>query len=382
MIEMMLAIAIGAIVVSIAMSMFAAIDRAQTRYERRFEASLGLGRIRFAASRAMEQLLVADSERPAELDDPENLEQLLLDGGASLGGGGRPRFILEPDPALPLMEYQPDPNAPAELFQPQRFEVTLRSAPVYALAAGGDSLALDDADALDDLIESMRRAAPRDRARDEDDADNAQDEDGGEEDSADDDLHVGDEEAEEAAAEDLREAPLAPGVRGVFELSADEDREPGEPISWTLWWCVIGDSFETASLDAAIDVSRRANVNRLMGDTIDEEDGSTRVKLAEGLRTVRWTARRDGESMDRLEVVWWRDLPAYVELETMTLDGRWNKWMFEVSWTQGPEPGTPESGAPAADEEGGEGDQDDGAESIPEDAKGAIDAAIGIGGDQ
>lgn len=384
MIEMMLAIAIGAIVISIALSMFAAIDRAQTRYERRFEASLGLGRIRFAASRAMEQLLVADSERPAELDEPENLEQLLLDGGASLGGGDRPRFILEPDPALPLMEYQPDPKTPVELIQPQRFEVALRSAPVYALAAGGDSLALDDADALDDLIESMRRATPRDRADADGSgkADGAQDEDADEQDSGDEEADAGDEDVEETSEADLREAPLAPGVRGVFELTPDEDRKPGEPISWTLWWRVIGASFETGSLDAALDLGRRANVNRLMGDTIDEEDGATRVKLAEGLRTVRWTARRDGEPMDRLEVVWWRDLPAYVELETMTLDGRWNKWMFEVSWTQGAEPGTPESGAPAADDGTDEDGEGNGAESIPEDAKGAIDAAIGIGGDQ
>lgn len=372
-IEMMLAIAIGGIVISIAMSMFLALDRAQQRLERRFEASLGLGRIRLAVSRAMEQLLVSDASRPAELNEPENLEQLLRDGGASLAGV-RPRFILEPDAALPLMEWQPDPQQPPELIQPQRFEVTLRSAPVYALASGGDSLALNDAEALDDLVESMRRAEPR-RSRPADDAEARQDE----EDDTDGELEE-EESSEDETEEDLEETPLAPGVRGVFELTVDEDRGLDEPLSWTLWWRVLGSSFETGTLDAALDVNSRAHVNRLLGDTINPEDDGARVKLAEGLRTVRWTARRDGESMDRLIVVWWRDLPAYVELETQTLDGRWNKWMFEVSWTQGAEPGTPQSNAPASPED--QSAPDGGGNRVPPEAADAVNRAIGIGGDK
>ena len=63
--------------------------------------------------------------------------------------------------------------------------------------------------------------------------------------------------------------------------------------------------------------------------------------MLSNLEWCRWEMVRQNETLSACEAIWAEDLPAYVTLEIKTKGGLWMKWMFEVDWTRGAEPGAP-----------------------------------------
>lgn len=101
-----------------------------------------------------------------------------------------------------------------------------------------------------------------------------------------------------------------PGIRGSFLLienarTATDIRDPG----WSLWWSpVVGD----------------------------------RVQVATGLRRLRWTLARTGETgltqHEQYSATLAMDLPAYAEVELEMVNGQYANLMFEIAWSTGEEP--------------------------------------------
>jgi hypothetical protein len=123
----------------------------------------------------------------------------------------------------------------------------------------------------------------------------------------------------------------------------DPNAQPG----WTLWYR------EMPPRSAAFDLSPDERARALAGDTsflttdidpadlaLDIDPASLRVvRLVSGLKTCHWRVFRRGEFSSRITAVSARELPAYVELTLETVGGRRENWMFEVGWSDGPEPG-------------------------------------------
>lgn len=199
------------------------------------------------------------------------------------------------------------------------------------------------------------------------------------------------------------ERPRAPGVRGVFELLPDSQEvaggvslagrsvravavDPGAPPTFSLWWRelppieVNADSDptllsgreseeESDNSGAALSESRtrdrssrsdrdgrsasdRARDRRggvLDGATLDRQidqlasasrGAGKRVRLLSGLTTCHWTAFRGRKERDKITAKFDRHLPAFIELEIVTAAGRRENWIFDIGWTNGPEPGS------------------------------------------
>jgi hypothetical protein len=117
-------------------------------------------------------------------------------------------------------------------------------------------------------------------------------------------------------------------IRGVFELrpSLKDDGEPvfsqdGSVRAWTLWW-------------------------RPLPRLAQDDDGTVRqvgvtpgvpVEVATDLAYCRWQVFDDRKRQADFAAVYFRDLPAYIEMEVMTVSGVWANWMFEVDWATGSE---------------------------------------------
>lgn len=159
------------------------------------------------------------------------------------------------------------------------------------------------------------------------------------------------------AADESEEVALSPGLRGVFEIHWDPDQSYNPRLasspsassgidesqgSWSLWWRPVPE----------IEVSLR-NAGEAIPDYLTEStlllaDGTPAADLARGsvmlasdLQTCRWEMVSRGVTTGTLSATWLDELPAYATLELRTRSGMWMKWMFEVDWTKGGEPGEP-----------------------------------------
>lgn len=166
------------------------------------------------------------------------------------------------------------------------------------------------------------------------------------------------ENVEQDAALEDEEVALAPGIRGVFELQWDPDditrRRPGDQPSpdggtWSLWWRLI----ETEEIDVLNEITNERTLTPreqlvLLRDRLGgNPQRRGMVQLASKLITCRWEAVRSGETLSNFTAYYQDELPAYITLEVETLSGQWMKWMFEVDWSRGEEPGTPIGGTGA-----------------------------------
>lgn len=165
--------------------------------------------------------------------------------------------------------------------------------------------------------------------------------------------------------------PRAPGVRGVFEILPD-DQEPraspalapsefavgAEGPTYSLWWRELPPRPADEDLTAegvdigdepAADESATAERARLRREKADAElvslsngDELTgkRERLLSGCKSIHWTALRGKKPRDKIIALYDKELPGYVELEFETATGRREKWMFEVAWVVGAEPGS------------------------------------------
>lgn len=155
--------------------------------------------------------------------------------------------------------------------------------------------------------------------------------------------------------EDLTDPALAPGLRGVFEILPDvSSKRPGESIVGTpvseheeaglaLWWrelrpinAMAGtNQHDQAAVNLRADELRRAEYAGAQ---------ATRIKLLGGLKAAEWRVLRSNREYRKMSARWAGELPAHVEFRFETLAGSREDWMFEVAWSNGPEPGAPLSG--------------------------------------
>jgi hypothetical protein len=178
---------------------------------------------------------------------------------------------------------------------PQRFELVLRTPPIF--------VAEDPDEALEpERLTRRERREERERR-----------------------------EADEEALLDLadEDVAVAPGLRGVFELTFDPapsalgsggDEPDG---TYSLWWREIG--AELASDPA-------------WSEPGEEQIG--RALLLSNLTYCRWEVFAKSERHEEIRAAWADELPAYVTLTVETAMGTWHQWLFEVAWSVGKEPGS------------------------------------------
>ncbi len=367
-VELSLAVVIGAMIAVTCFSLMAALSRTDKRLEQRQADTMAISLTHGTIERAMQQLLMDNATRPNELDDPENIDEYLADGGASRAST-RPRFLLEEDTRMqPVMRYQPDPMLPAQFVRPQRFEIALKILPVFTRTVEDDIQGLETPEAVQRYIDALEEHRRLVQAGDQE--------------------PVSSEELRRLSldAEEAEGPQASEGIRGVFELLPDREI----PGTWAMWWRAVDQAPTLEEELAAIDGDLVEELYEIPEDfehvdydnaiapglTLFEQvrmaQSSGRVRLMGNITKARWEVYRDSAFLDRIAVVWSQDLPAYVTLEVETASGRWNKWMFEVAWTRGSEPGQDIS-------TNNNRDDDDGRDAIDNDEEGVRDAG-GISG--
>lgn len=344
--ELILAVVLGAMVLTTALAIFVSLRNADRRNEERLVSTIQLSLTQRAIELSLRSLVLAPGTppRPAPADNRAG------DSFAVASPTPDPALAANETPALPrfILTASPDLERPMEwrdtrgvvhLVPPQRLEVVLERPPVF-----GEPLPGENYQPVVHRAYASRR--DRDRARDAARRD---------EERARRRASSGPSSSTDQPADpnlppdefDNAEPAIAAGVRGVFELtwvptpppvSASEPR-PTREGTWTLWWRTLP--------PLAAEHSTALTPTGLGVDEIIDDPMYRPVRLVAGLVTCRWEVVRAGETRDTMSATWWDELPAYVTLEIRTTSGKWSKWMFEVQGTRGPEPGT-EFGADAA----------------------------------
>jgi len=346
-IEVTLAVVMGAVLLAAAVAMFTTIERADAAATRRADEAFQLERVQRAVVRAMGSLLIATRE---ELERAEAARRALEEGvappeddpaaddDAGQGQAGqegqpgppdtgpaddtaeleeqlealRPRVLLETDPALEglvmtrRVRIGDSGLGPPQTTLPQRLELALSAPPV---TPGAEDL--------------RRRWEIADLGADP--------------------LEVGESVDDRGA------------VRGAF-VFRDEGRfnDLGLRV-FSLWWRPIAaDALEAmAQEEQAIDPA--------------VIDGS--VLLMDSLVWARWRFFKERQWRESFSAVGEIDLAAYAELELTTAQNTTHSWIFELAWTLGVDPTSEDEGDPAddqdADAEDREGPDPDGDEDAP-----------------
>ncbi|MBS0189056.1 MAG: hypothetical protein JSS51_13400 [Planctomycetes bacterium] len=129
-------------------------------------------------------------------------------------------------------------------------------------------------------------------------------------------------------------------LRGSFDIrpmltQANLDaRAEGRPILYELWWTPLAAANENTQNKTA--ASTEPSTQTLQDPRTLEPWGEP-VLLASNLVKCHWQFFSSGEKRSAHSAVWERELPAYVEFEIQTKTGLYENWMFEVGWTKGPE---------------------------------------------
>lgn len=402
----MLAAVLGAIIIFTASGIFAMMNSAKERQAQRLAGNMEFATAHRVIQQALRTLLMSDAPDPRDEELRERIERDIESSSPELVD------IPEDDTAAARFTLQPDPTKRDVSGRPlQVLELAVKTAPVLgasrvqdttdqnrleieylARLRQGDSLLLADrrisasgssrssyASLTDDRRSSSRsgsRASRTDeqaggRTGDVNDAINAATGASRTTDPAERRNRLeqlgrsfgsgsDDESARtlEDILQDSESAARAPGMRGAFEFRPEDDpevlrraRAVGESADnlYSLWWreFPVGDGFTTEELDndpALAQLARYSSSN------------TREVKLISGLRQARWQVfrtsrnkqRADRVHVDKITATSAKELPAYVELKFETLEGRREHWMFEVSWSTGPEPGSPITDTTAA----------------------------------
>lgn len=347
--EVMLAAVLGTLVVLSALGLFDIMRRADIRQAERAALLEEVELTHRAIGNALTSLVMTDLAMPGnekDMDDRlrrferavDNNEPDPLDDNEPA-----PRLVLRTDPEGVWMEYEVDGRAGR--MRAQTLELTARRPPVLG---GRPQDALFDAAAEARwramTPEDRRRAterADRPASRSTRDRDRAAERDRSRRDSERSDARA--DRREDEDEEDEETPPLAPGVRGVFELLPDalqpeggatfeRTRKPRADVGGglTLWWRELPPVLDPEATEEEI----RRHQRRLL------DFNGRRIPLISGLSWLRWEVYRGDRFDTRTRATWQRELPAYVKVSFETVGGRRENWMFEVAWMNGPEPGT------------------------------------------
>ena len=291
-VEMTLAIVVGALVLLGVSGVFAAARSMDRIFGDQYEHSTQLHIAQMTIRRAMLSLLVLEDQRQSPSSTQSESTQIANQIP------DRSRLILETDPVYASI---PGP------WQPQRFEVVLSTPPI----------------ALDMATKAAAWARITDR----------------------------DEDSLDFSSSDASSGVL----RSVFELRPDETREQimrragimdpdlqadqrletleTAPAGWTLWWRPIlrteSEFLRNGGTPLADSVGTQEEIRfRLAGA----------IPLVKNIDICSWTIYKSDLKVTEYETLEMSGLPAYAEFELLLLNGQYATWMFEVDWVLGDDP--------------------------------------------
>ncbi|MCC5823858.1 MAG: prepilin-type N-terminal cleavage/methylation domain-containing protein [Phycisphaerales bacterium] len=297
-IETVLAAVVGAMVLLGCVSVFMATNRAERAFGQRYERTSEMWTTQLAFRRSFMQLLMEEQPQTAQAAQAAEDQDLY------------PRVLLTRDAAMPADA--------AQLYgwHPQRLEITVARSPVPSILGSQLGSWLVEADRANSL--------------------------------------------------DFTSSDLSSGaIRGVFELRpsgtrellmaelglADPDprlrrrMETDPPRGWTLWWRPML-STELAELDAGF--GPRADTAGSPEEMRRRLAGA--IRLLGGIDVMTWEVYKGGQMVRDYAARTIPDLPAFIQLEVLLLNGQYASWMFEIGWTAGEDPIPAGSGPGAGDD--------------------------------
>lgn len=344
-IELALATVLGTIIIAAALAIFTSMDRADRRFERRFEETVAIERLHNTLRKAFGN--IAMSEEPAPPNTP-GIQATSATAGTTQPGRSTetdtslspaslppPRFIL-------LEDQNPDVRGMVNLSRaleggggsgvlaPQIMEVTLTQSPIgdaraAQLAAYESRMAVRLG--LQDDNSSSNSAADSSRSSDSSSSSSRS-------------SKRPSQDLAESAARDRAASLDAPApvdeedafagnlVRGQFFLRpgiADrrrrDDMNPDE-IPWDLYWVRLRPRERIEAFDAPL---------------APPEYVGEPILIASGLRYFNVRIFKDRSWLRQHAATYFQHLPAYVQVEVETTTGIWAKWLFEVGWVMSAE---------------------------------------------
>jgi prepilin-type N-terminal cleavage/methylation domain-containing protein len=338
-IELALATMLGTIIVAAALAIFTSMDRADRRFERRFEETVAIERLHNTLRKTFGNIAMSEEAAPPGTPGVQSTSATAgtMQPGRSAEGDTSLTPASLPPPRFVLLEDQnPDVRSMVNLSRaleggggsgilaPQIMEVTLTQSPIgdarAAMLAAYETrmavrLGLEDSgsrEADDQESESVpRNESGNDR-----------------------------EDLAESAARDRAAALDAPApadeedafagnlVRGQFFLRpgvADRRRRdemnPDE-IPWDLYWVRLRPRERIEAFDAPLAPPQYVGEPTL---------------VASGLRYFNIRIFKDRGWIRQHAATYFQHLPAYVQVEVETTTGIWAKWLFEVGWVMSAE---------------------------------------------
>ncbi len=334
-IELALATVLGTIIVAAALAIFTSMDRADRRFERRFEETVAIERLHNTLRKAFGN--VAMSEEPAPPGTPGVQATNATAGTTQPGRSAETETSLTPaslpPPRFVLLEDQnPEVRGMVNLSRaleggggsgilaPQIMEVTLTQSPIgdaraamlaeyetrMAVRLGLESSTKSNSTSADESPdetargEDLAESASRDRAA----------------------------SLDAPAPADEEDAFAGNLVRGQFFLRPGvtdrrrrDDMNPDE-IPWDLYWVRLRPRERIESIDAPLAPPEYVGEPTL---------------VASGLRYFNVRIFKDRTWIRQHAATYFQHLPAYVQVEVETTTGIWAKWLFEVGWVMSAE---------------------------------------------
>jgi len=360
-------------------------DRAKAMQADRLETNAELAIAHSTMQRAFRSLIMTDKGELKDDDIKKRIDQDIA--GAQASGGdfaddattGGDRFVL-----------QPDAGKRGDGHAMQTVELTITAPPIHAISAVDSTRAQEEAELKQMSLLRTRDTNPwhassgnvmEERNRQRDAAKGDTEQDAGRIISRADRLSnasegltgkAADSTALSGVAAQAIDPPRAPGVRGVFELRPDDDpktrsrlaKNPDATGAWALWWrqepvqtpdpVPLPGATDTTSKDgskAGKDSKTPTTTTTDRTRSLDAMPGldgdAPEVKLISGLKDAYWQVYRSTRGaagqrqwLPRMRAESAKELPAFIEFKFETIDGRREDWLFEITWTYGPEPGT------------------------------------------
>ncbi|MCX5688664.1 MAG: prepilin-type N-terminal cleavage/methylation domain-containing protein [Planctomycetota bacterium] len=343
MLELVLAAALGAVVIITVLGVFVQIERTEVLLARRTKDANDLSNLRLVLERALSNFVMSTDPLPAREQTGDG------NSAGSRFGATRnardpnapmpvPRLICETDPAMAgatMIRLGGGDWAP-DSTRVQRVEVVVADSPVpederdIFLRAGSREALLGARKAYvrGDLTKRRKDADRAGRTNENPSSDprNPQDEK-----AATPDKNADKTPPEGEGEESDGEVAPVRAVRGAFELRPQqptpaqireaESNGVEPPRAWEMWWVPLPPRANGSSAPSAEDLLSR-------GDAF---------VIASNLRYVQWTLFDDNERKNSLSATWEQQLPAYIEVAVETTSGLNANWMFEVDWGRGPE---------------------------------------------
>ncbi len=295
-IEVMLAAALGSLVLVACLGVYGALQRSDKVLGERFDHTGQIANVRLVISRMMSSLAMSDEQRPPQGEE----------AGKRVADGKKEAEEL----AKKAAEGKDSKRDGAEGSDPLKYRPRLALTNDNSKQVGGVLRRASIAGSAGELpqrleIVSMRSPLPPDFGQ-----------------SLNPKMYQGAAKQQEAERRTLMgELPptFALPMRMALELRPDrmtrwiDDRPRGASDGWTLWWRPLPS-------DPRVPVPP---------DPVDDVNA---VPIAQGLASCHWRVFQKSEFKDEFAAVWWQDLPAYLEMELETVAGVKASWLFEVEW--------------------------------------------------